>query len=175
VYTYSQGYPLARPMLVSWANWRPARKVLVRPNGCARPTNSSMESATPSEQEINLGCRQEVVQYENGHTALLITGATGAKFDLSDERHKYSPAGHSRQQAIVHSQSGNDYYIAHTPDATYVVDTRESDRTGTLVAARTSVYPAPLPPIEFGKPWGIEGKFMTTPVEGLLLRYKDEI
>jgi hypothetical protein len=113
--------------------------------------------------------KQEIVQYQDDQLALSITGETGAKFDF--DKHKWSPT-EPTGEGIVSTKSGNDYYIFTRHKRTHVVNTRESDKRGELVAADIEQYPAQLPPMEFGKPWKIPGFYTTSDVESILLRYK---
>jgi hypothetical protein len=54
---------------------------------------------------------------------------------------------------------------------TYIVNTRETDKQGKLIADEKA-SPAQLPPVEFGNAWKIPGFYTTSEVESILLRYK---
>lgn len=112
---------------------------------------------------------EETVQYKNGQLAIRLHGEFGTKFDFA--KHKWSPT-EPGEQAIVSTESGNDYYIFTDGHwRTYIVNTGESVRTGRLVAAYRD-FPAKLPQVQFGKSWNIPGFYRTTGVERILLRYK---
>ena len=62
----------------------------------------------------------------------LITGERGTIFDW--DKFKWSPT-EPGEEGIVSTASGNDYYIHTDWRRTYIVNTRESERKGQLVAA----------------------------------------
>jgi hypothetical protein len=92
---------------------------------------------------------------------LLITGERGTRFDW--DKFKWTPK-EPGQEGIVSTVSGDDYYIYTSWENTYIVNTKESERTRRLVAA-AQPFPARLPPISFGEPWRIPGFYTTTEVE----------
>lgn len=76
---------------------------------------------------------------------------------VGPNNHKYiGPIG----TYLLQTESGNQYILA--------------PGEGLVISARGDVYTDiyQLPNIEFGKPWGIEGKFSTTAAKQLLSEYK---
>jgi hypothetical protein len=120
-------------------------------------------SARPLHEEFEKFC--------DGITARKVTGDRGSRFDLNEGNQ--SIAWNQTQDAIVTTKSGNDYYITHDREGgIYIVNTRETEDTGKLVAAHNPQYGSRLPAIEFGLSWNIPGCFSTSDVESLRLRYK---
>jgi hypothetical protein len=111
----------------------------------------------------------DTLQYRDQKLALLITGERGTKFDW--DRFKWTPT-EPEEEGIVSTASGNDYYIYTDWQRTYIVNTRESERKGQLVAAYSKGIKARLPEITFGEPWRIPGFYTTTEIESILLKYK---
>jgi hypothetical protein len=117
------------------------------------------------EQEPLSDYKLEILQYHDQRIGLLITGERGTRFDW--DKFKWTPK-EPGQEGIVSTASGNDYYIYTSWENTYIVNTRESERTGRLVAA-AQPFSARLPPIAFGESWRIPGFYTTTEVERMLL------
>jgi hypothetical protein len=117
------------------------------------------------EQEHPLWYELDILQYRDQQLGYLITGERGTIFDW--DKFKWSPT-EPGEEGIVSTASGNDYYIYAGRRNTYIVNTRESERTGRFVGAAQPT-PAQLPPIVFGTPWRIPGFYTTTEVERILL------
>jgi len=111
---------------------------------------------------------QETLQYADDQLALYLTGERGAKFNFDE--HKWSPTERSGE-AIITTESGNEYHMFNRRHHIYIVNTNESEKQGKLVIGRYAPNITP-PPIEFGKPWKIPGFYTTTEVDSVLLRYK---
>jgi hypothetical protein len=128
------------------------------------------DSARFEQGEASVPSIQETVQYADGQMALRITGDDGARFTF-DISYKHDPS--TFNEAIISTASGNDYYITHdSMRGTYIVNVRETIQTGKLIAAYSKDFPAPLPRIDFNKPWTIPGNFRTSSVREVFLRYK---
>lgn len=114
------------------------------------------------------------LQFKDGALAMRISGGKDAPpYDLNDESVTYSPGRNRKNEAIISTESGNEYFIK--PDlegGTYVVNTRATQEKGKLVAVYTPPEKQPtFPLVEWGKPMKI-GPLETTDVRGLLLSSK---
>ena len=118
------------------------------------------------EQEQLLTYKSEILQYHDQQLGYLITGEQGTKFDW--EKFKWTPY-EPGEEGLVSTRSGNEYYIYVDDDErTWIVNTRESERTGNIVAVHQYFY-QDLPPITFGEPWRIPNFYRTSAVESILL------
>lgn len=90
-------------------------------------------------------------------------GCDRVSFDDPDHRHKYvaHPTKGSPGVLIVATESGNQYILG---DGMVI-----NSKTG-----KAYVMPAgyALPDIEFGKPWGVDGVFKTSPVGAMIAEYR---
>jgi hypothetical protein len=129
------------------------------------------EFTKASEESLPL-LHEDIIEFIDGALAIRIRGVRGATFNFGDGSHKYDPADDITQDAIVRTKSGNTYFISHdSHGGTYVVNTRETERSGRLVAAYSAGRPTPLPKLEFGRPWSV-AELHTSDVTALLLQYK---
>ena len=129
------------------------------------PEEGERRPSSRIEQEQLLTYKLEILQYHDQQLGYLTTGERGTIFDW--DKFKWSPT-EPGEEGIVSTVSGNDYYIYAARRNTYIVNTRESERTGRLVGTAQPT-PAQLPPIVFGAPWKIPDFHTTTEVERILL------
>jgi hypothetical protein len=110
--------------------------------------------------------------YRDGEGAQSFRGKAGAIFDF--KMHKHAPSIRGLiAEAIVATQSGENYYIGSFGSKAFVVDRSKTIERGHLVAAYNPT-PLELKPVRFHERWVVPGfyRLTDTGVARILLRGK---